>query len=216
MARQFAVTFDYRCPFARNGHESVIAGLRAGRDWDVTFLPFSLDQVHVEEGEPPVWDRDPAEWGTGVTCAALGHRRARRVPRQVPRLAPRRVLRPPRPRRQDRQGRGPAPRSPTSVGLDPRRDRGRGRIRPAARRRSRRATPTRSRTTPIFGVPTFVVGDQAVFVRLMDRGQRRGRRPRPRPPRVDRPQRVQAHVRPALAAASANGRRPERSATPAT
>ena len=72
MARQFAVTFDYRCPFARNGHESVIAGLRAGRDWDVTFLPFSLDQVHVEEGEAPVWERDPAERGTGVTALCWG------------------------------------------------------------------------------------------------------------------------------------------------
>ena len=50
MARQFAVSFDYRCPFARNAHESVVAGLEAGRDWDVTFVPFSLDQMHVEEG----------------------------------------------------------------------------------------------------------------------------------------------------------------------
>jgi predicted DsbA family dithiol-disulfide isomerase len=32
----------------------------------VRFLPFSLDQVHVEEGEPPVWERDPDDWGTGV------------------------------------------------------------------------------------------------------------------------------------------------------
>ena len=51
--------FDYRCPFARNGHESVVAGLRDGRDWDVTFVPFSLDQVHVEEGEPPCGSATP-------------------------------------------------------------------------------------------------------------------------------------------------------------
>jgi hypothetical protein len=68
VARSFAVSFDYRCPFARNAHESIIAGLRDGRDWDVTFTPFSLDQVHVEEGETPVWDRDPADWGTGVSA----------------------------------------------------------------------------------------------------------------------------------------------------
>ena len=72
MTRQFAVSFDYRCPFARNGHESVVAGLRAGRDWDVRFLPFSLDQVHVEEGEQPVWDRDPDVWGTGVLALCWG------------------------------------------------------------------------------------------------------------------------------------------------
>ena len=46
----FAVTWDYRCPFARNAHEHVVLGLAAGAPWDVTFLPFSLDQVHVEEG----------------------------------------------------------------------------------------------------------------------------------------------------------------------
>ena len=53
----FAVTWDYRCPFARNAHEHVVAGLRAGAPWDVTFVPFSLGQVHVAEGEPDIWDR---------------------------------------------------------------------------------------------------------------------------------------------------------------
>ena len=57
MTRSFAVSFDYRCPFARNAQESVVSGLRQGKDWDVTFVPFSLDQVHVAEGEPPVWER---------------------------------------------------------------------------------------------------------------------------------------------------------------
>ena len=46
----FAVTYDYRCPWARNMHEQLIAGLRGGADWDVTFQPFSLNQAHVEEG----------------------------------------------------------------------------------------------------------------------------------------------------------------------
>ena len=53
--RAFAVTWDYRCPFARNGHSHVVAGLRAGAPWDVTFVPFSLGQVHVAEGEPDIW-----------------------------------------------------------------------------------------------------------------------------------------------------------------
>jgi hypothetical protein len=72
MTRSFAVTFDYRCPFARNGHEAVVTGLREGRDWEVRFLPFSLDQVHVEEGDPPVWDRPPLERGTGVLALQWG------------------------------------------------------------------------------------------------------------------------------------------------
>lgn len=60
MTLQFAVTWDYRCPFARNGHEHVAAALQGGADWDVRFVPFSLNQVHVEEGQPAVWD-DPAK-----------------------------------------------------------------------------------------------------------------------------------------------------------
>jgi hypothetical protein len=72
VARQFAVSFDYRCPFARNGHESVVAGLREGRGWDVRFLPFSLDQVHVEEGEVPVWERSADVWGSGVLALLWG------------------------------------------------------------------------------------------------------------------------------------------------
>jgi hypothetical protein len=55
--RAFSVTWDYRCPFARNGHSHVVAGLRAGAPWDVTFVPFSLGQVHVVEGEPDIWGR---------------------------------------------------------------------------------------------------------------------------------------------------------------
>jgi predicted DsbA family dithiol-disulfide isomerase len=72
VSRSIAVTFDYRCPFARNGHESVIAALRDGADLDVRFLPFSLDQAHVEEGEPPVWEREPGEWGSGTLALLYG------------------------------------------------------------------------------------------------------------------------------------------------
>jgi hypothetical protein len=56
----FAVTYDYRCPWARNMHEHIVTGLRGGADWDVTFLPFSLNQAHVEEGGTPVWDNAEA------------------------------------------------------------------------------------------------------------------------------------------------------------
>jgi hypothetical protein len=61
--RSFSVTWDYRCPFARNAHEHVTEGLRAGAPWDVTFLAFSLGQVHVEEGQPDIWDRPQDDTG---------------------------------------------------------------------------------------------------------------------------------------------------------
>jgi hypothetical protein len=70
--RAIAATFDYRCPFARNGHEAVINALKDGADLDVRFQAFSLDQAHVEEGEPPVWEREPNEWGTGTTALLYG------------------------------------------------------------------------------------------------------------------------------------------------
>jgi hypothetical protein len=58
--KPFAVTWDYRCPFARNAHEHLVLALADGAGWDVTFLPFSLSQTHVPEGGTPVWD-DPAK-----------------------------------------------------------------------------------------------------------------------------------------------------------
>jgi hypothetical protein len=61
--RTFAITWDYRCPFARNANEFVVDGLRGGADWDVTFLPFSLGQIHVTDGETPIWDRPDDDTG---------------------------------------------------------------------------------------------------------------------------------------------------------
>jgi hypothetical protein len=67
--KPFAVTWDYRCPFARNAHEHLIAGLADGADWDVTFLPFTLSQGHVPEGGTPVWD-DPGKFPDLLALAA--------------------------------------------------------------------------------------------------------------------------------------------------
>ena len=167
MTHQFAVSFDYRCPFARNAHESVVAGLRAGRDWDVTFLPFSLDQIHVEEGDPPVWERDPAEWGTGTRALLWGiavrdafadrfldwHLAAFSARHdQGAKIAKEDVL----------------TEIATSAGLDA------GAV--AAEVATGRPLEVLAETHTdavkrfeMFGVPTFVVGDQAAFVRFMDR-----------------------------------------------
>lgn len=59
----FSVTFDYRCPFARNAHEHVLAGLSGGAAWDVHFTPFSLGQTHVGESDPDVWDNPSVDSG---------------------------------------------------------------------------------------------------------------------------------------------------------
>lgn len=52
----YAVTFDYLCPFARNASEAVLNGIDAGRDWNARFHAFSLAQAHVDEGGADVWD----------------------------------------------------------------------------------------------------------------------------------------------------------------
>lgn len=71
MSRSFAVTWDYRCPFARNAHEHVLAGLSGGADWDVRFLAFSLEQAHVEEGGTPVWDEPDRHPGLVANLAGI-------------------------------------------------------------------------------------------------------------------------------------------------
>jgi hypothetical protein len=71
MRLSFAVTWDYRCPFARNAHEHVLAGLASGADWDVRFVPFSLSQAHVQEGEPSVWEKPEQDKGIVALQAGI-------------------------------------------------------------------------------------------------------------------------------------------------
>ena len=59
-ATPFVLLYDYRCPFAKNVHDHVIAALRSGLALDVTFTPYTLSQGHVEPGSPAVWD-DPSQ-----------------------------------------------------------------------------------------------------------------------------------------------------------
>ena len=73
MAAAFALTFDYLCPFARNVNESVVEGLSSGAAWEVRFCPFSLSQTKVEDGEVGVWDRAVGSEGTrGVLALQWG------------------------------------------------------------------------------------------------------------------------------------------------
>jgi hypothetical protein len=71
MRRSFSVTWDYRCPFARNAHDHVVTALADGADWDVTFLPFSLGQNHVQPGEPSMWDEPHRDSGLLALQAAV-------------------------------------------------------------------------------------------------------------------------------------------------
>ncbi len=54
----FGLTYDYRCPFAKNIHLHVLTALKAGADFEVEFIPWTMSQGHRASGAPDVWD-DP-------------------------------------------------------------------------------------------------------------------------------------------------------------
>ncbi|HZQ56584.1 MAG TPA: DsbA family protein [Acidimicrobiales bacterium] len=165
MSVEFGLTWDYRCPFARNMAEHVVTALEHGADWRVTWVPFSLTQVHVAEGELDAWD-DPAKASTLHAMEAAMVVRDR-FPEQF--LAVHRAL------FAARHDEGLDLRLPevidgvlTGHGVDA-----------AAvakeiesgwpRAEFRKAHTDAVDTHKVFGVPTFLVGDAAVFVRVMDR-----------------------------------------------
>jgi hypothetical protein len=164
MTLQFAVTWDYRCPFARNGHEHVVAGLQGGADWDVRFVPFSLNQVHVEEGQPDVWD-DP-----GSAPALLAMQAGIAVRDAFPDAFLAVHLDLFRARHDDAKDirEEDVVRSVLARHLDA--DAVFDEIasgRPLATFRREHDEVVESHD--VFGVPTFIAGDQAVFVRVMHR-----------------------------------------------
>jgi predicted DsbA family dithiol-disulfide isomerase len=171
VARQIAVTFDYRCPFARNAHEAIIAAVQGGelRDVEWRFLPFSLDQAHATEGEPPVWERPPGSWGTGTLSLLYGITVRDSFPERF--LDAHRELFAARFDHGRKLGHEDVVRDVVaSVGLDP----------DEVATEVWSGRPLKTLATEhqqavddwkVFGVPTFVEHDDAVFVRFMERGR---------------------------------------------
>ena len=170
MTATFAITFDYLCPFARNANESVVEGLNDGADWNVTFRPFSLAQTKVDQGETAVWNREldadgtrgvlALRWGLAVRdgwperftafhVALFAARHEHGIDigdgREIAKVA-------------------------ELAGLDP--------VAVAAEVASGRPMTTLATEHQdlvsrwdAFGVPTFIMGEEAVFVRLVGRHQ---------------------------------------------
>ena len=163
--RSFAVTWDYRCPFARNAHEHVVTALRAGAPWDVRFVAFSLGQVHVAEGEPDIWDHPQDD--TGLLALQAGVVVRDRFPERF--LDAHEAL---FALRHDQGGQlkdeTQVRKVLTEVGVDA--DAVFEEIAtgdPLLTVRSEHEWSVKEHA--VFGVPTFVVDDRAAFVRLMDR-----------------------------------------------
>jgi protein-disulfide isomerase-like protein with CxxC motif len=68
----FTLTFDYLCPFAAIANDTVLDALEAGLPHEVTFRAFSLSQVHLEPDDAPVWDSDPDDRPSGVAALEWG------------------------------------------------------------------------------------------------------------------------------------------------
>ncbi len=161
----FSVNWDYRCPFARNAHEHLVVALEAGAPFEASFVPFSLNQAHVEEGGTPVWE-DPTK-EPDLLAGQVGIVVRERYPDKFLRthLALFAL-------RHD-EGADLRDRAALASVLE------RQGVRPdrvfdeinsgwplEEYRKSHEAAVA---DNAVFGVPTFVVGDQAAFVRIMTR-----------------------------------------------
>jgi hypothetical protein len=165
MSLSFAVTFDYRCPFARNAHEHVLAGLAGGADWDVTFVPFSLGQAHVEEGQPSVWEKP--EDDTGLLALQAGVVVRDRFPERFP--AVHRALFAAR-HDEGRHVEDPeVVRDVLTVNSVPADEVFTAIEDGSALKQVQVEHEQAVNSVNVWGVPTFVAGDRAVFVRLMNR-----------------------------------------------
>jgi hypothetical protein len=65
----FDLSFDYRCPFAKNIHLHVLRALDAGAEFSVNFVPWTMSQGYKGEGAPDVWN-DPAHDADLLSLAA--------------------------------------------------------------------------------------------------------------------------------------------------
>ncbi len=159
----FGVTWDYRCPFAAKAHDHVVTALQHGADWDVHFVPFSLGQVHVEEGQTPIWDRPGDD--SGLLALQAGVVVRDRFPDQF--LAAHRALFDARHlHAQHLRDEAVIREALASVGVDD----------GAVFDEIAGGSPLKTIQTEheaaaaehhVWGVPTFIAEDQAAFIRLM-------------------------------------------------
>lgn len=164
MTRSFGLTWDYRCPYGRIAHDHVVTGLLGGADWNVTFLPFSLGQPHVEPGMPPIWETPHLD--SGIFALQVGIAARDTDPEKFLRFHHATFE-----YRHTRAGnlndRGALSSMLTDAGFEADEifalvDTGQ----PLATIGEEHSRYVASHD--VWGVPTFVVGDKAVFVRLLD------------------------------------------------
>jgi len=161
----FGLNFDYRCPFGRIIHEHVVVAMRAGADFQISFEPYTLSQGHVPEGNPACWD-DPA-YDADLLSLEVGLTVRDHFPDQF--LDTHLAL------FTARHDEGNSLRTEDKLrpilaacGVDS--DAVFAEVKTGKARAEIADTWTRRTSEQqVFGVPTFFVGNDAVFIRYMDR-----------------------------------------------
>lgn len=170
MPHSFAITYDYLCPFARIANETIVEAMSDGASLDVSFVPFSLMESHAKEGDPAQWDLPIDELGKGVlallwSISIRDHIRESFLDFHVALFAA-------------RHDGGSDINDPDvldsvarAAGVDP----------DEVRTIVASGVPSKILAKEhmnavenhgVFGVPTFIYGDDAVFVRFMERHNR--------------------------------------------
>lgn len=134
------------------------------------YVPFSLSQAHVPEGETPAWDRENGDrYTSGVLALQWGLAVRDKFPERfgafhLEAFAARHD------EAQDVRDVAVLRSVAESVGLDP--SAVESVVDGGEPRRALEAEHTEAvERWKVFGVPTFIAGDEAVFVRLMERGR---------------------------------------------
>lgn len=70
----FDLSYDYRCPFAKNIHLHMVKALQAGADFNVTFVPWTMSQGHKASGAPDVWDDTSRDAEHLALCVSISVR----------------------------------------------------------------------------------------------------------------------------------------------
>ena len=168
MTTSFTITYDYLCPFARIANETLVADLEGGADYDVTFAPFSLHQNSLPEGSRAVWDTDAGDpTGSGVLALLWSLAVRDTMPEEFLEFHAA-VFTARHDEGADLNDPGVLRAIASGIGLDA------GAIE-AVVESSVPMKVLRDEHTrlveeyAVFGVPTFIAGREAVFVRLMER-----------------------------------------------
>lgn len=165
---EFQITFDYLCPFARNANEAVTNGLAEGKDWKVNFRPFCLSQTN-EEGDADVfYDAGVSgvralQWGLAARDVDPDNFHAVHAALFAARHDEGLDIRDETVIRSAIAGAGADVEAIAAAVASGE----------AARRLQAEHEDLRERWG-VFGVPTFISGEEAVFVRLMGRGDVEG------------------------------------------